>query len=250
MPDCSAIDSLVTPYIDGELADADRQAIADHLRVCAPCHSRVEAERAVHALLRGRKAALTGYCASERLHAQCAKLAAAERPAAPRVGRRLAPLALAASLTLIVGGAFVYRATEASTTIMAAELAADHMKCFMLNAVADPNATPAEVERSLRTKFGWDAHLPAEPHRAGLELVGERTCLYGEGRVAHIMYKRAGRPVSLFMLPDDVREDEVVKVMGHQAAVWSVGNRTFVLLAREPRADVERMASFVHASLR
>ena len=38
--------------------------------------------------------------------------------------------------------------------------------------------------------------------------------------------------------------------MGHQAAIWSVGDRTFVLIAREPRDEVERMTSFVHAALR
>ena len=37
---------------------------------------------------------------------------------------------------------------------------------------------------------------------------------------------------------------------GHQAAIWSVGNRTFVLVAREPRAEVERMTAFVHGALR
>jgi hypothetical protein len=52
------------------------------------------------------------------------------------------------------------------------------------------------------------------------------------------------------MLPDDVREEDVVKVMGHQAAVWSVGNRSFVLVAREPRAVVDSLASYVHASMR
>ena len=38
-------------------------------------------------------------------------------------------------------------------------------------------------------------------------------------------------------------------MLGHEAAIWCVGDRTFVLVAREPRADVERMASFVQASL-
>jgi len=44
--------------------------------------------------------------------------------------------------------------------------------------------------------------------------------------------------------------DKLVEVLGHEAAIWCVGNRTFVLVAREPRRDVERMASFVQASLR
>jgi hypothetical protein len=64
------------------------------------------------------------------------------------------------------------------------------------------------------------------------------------------MYRHEGRPVSLFMLPKSARPEELVEVLGHQAKIWCVGNRTFVLLANEPRANVERMASFVQASLR
>ena len=111
----------------------------------------------------------------------------------------------------------------------------------------------AAVEGELLAGFDWRAQLPERPERpgqAGLELVGERTCLYGKGRIAHVMYRHEGRPVSVFMLPHDVRRDEVVNIFGHHAAIWSVGNRTFVLIAREPPEAVERMASFVQASLR
>ena len=52
------------------------------------------------------------------------------------------------------------------------------------------------------------------------------------------------------MLPKTARTDELVEVLGHEAEIWCAGDRTFVLVAREPRADVERMASFVQASLR
>jgi len=38
-------------------------------------------------------------------------------------------------------------------------------------------------------------------------------------------------------------------VLGHEAAMWCDGNRTFVLVAREPRGEVERMAKFVQASM-
>ena len=37
--------------------------------------------------------------------------------------------------------------------------------------------------------------------------------------------------------------------MGHEAAVWSSGSRTFVLITRESRDEVQQMASFVQASL-
>jgi len=58
------------------------------------------------------------------------------------------------------------------------------------------------------------------------------------------------RLMSLFMLPETVRTRELVKVLGHEAAIWCVGRRTFVLVSREPKGEVERMASFVQAALR
>src|SRR5262245_60558359 len=289
MPNCSFIDPLVTPYIDGELTAAERDLVAAHVRVCAPCHSRVAAEQAVRTLIQARKSTLSGIRAPESLRAKCSEAARFDSlrgttsvgdvarpvpsmvPAAtaipgkitrpsvdPRFSgatavpwrTRLAPFALAASLVLVVGGAFVYQVTDASARVMAAELTADHVKCFAMNQVIGKHDLPAAVESSMFAGFGWNMHLPEEPSRAGLELIGARPCLYGEGKVAHIMYRHDGRPVSLFMLPNATRSRELIEVLGHQAAIWCVGNRTFVLISRETKREVEQMASFVQASLR
>ena len=161
------------------------------------------------------------------------------------------PLALAASLVLVVATAFVYQATARSTQLLAAELTADHLKCFrVINNLMGTHHEAQAVESSMASGFNWQMHLPEHAEQIGLELVGARPCLYGEGIVAHIMYRHNGHPVSIFMLPRSARAEELVEVLGHQAAIWSVGNRTFVLVAREPRADVERMTSFVHGALR
>jgi anti-sigma factor RsiW len=263
MRNCHSIDPLLTPFVDGELPDADRLDVEDHLRVCAPCHSRVLAERAVHDLVRARRPALNASAAPAPLHAACVEIArrrGADDAASHAVARplmvpraswqtHLAPYALAASLVLVVGGAFVYQATDQSARLMAAELTADHMKCFAMNSVLGTHQTAGAVESSMMSGFDWRMHLPADPSRAELELVGSRPCLYGEGKVAHIMYRHRGRPVSLFMLPKSARAQQLVEVFGHEAAIWCAGNRTFVLIAREPRQDVERLASFVQASL-
>src|SRR5262249_33331124 len=121
---------------------------------------------------------------------------------------RLAPFALAASLVLVVGGAFVYQLTDVSARVMAAELTADHVRCFAMTRVLDTNALPSTVESSMIAGFGWNVHRPDQPSSAGLELVGARPCLYGEGKVAHIMYRHDGRPVSLFMLPNSARSHD------------------------------------------
>jgi anti-sigma factor RsiW len=277
MSDCQRIEPFVTPFVDGELPAVDRDLVAEHVRVCAPCHSRVAAERAVRTLIHARKSALEAPCASQALRAKCADLArwkpsrdtdsvarslqASDHSrltrndvrrfsGATRWPTRLAPVALAASLVLVVGGAFVYQITDKSARVMAAELTADHVKCFAMNSVLHTHDAPTAVESSMISGFGWQMRLPDEPARAGLELVGARPCLYGEGKVAHIMYRHQGRPMSLFMLPNASRSRELIEVLGHQAAIWCVGNRTFVLISREPKREVEQMASFVQASLR
>src|SRR5919201_676189 len=153
MPNCNAIDPLVTPYVDGELTGADRDTVAEHARVCAPCHSRIAAERAVRELIHARRDALASDTAPAALRARCRQAALLDARGVTKVeGFRellravrtgdarslqavLAPYALAASLILIVSGAFVYQATDKSARVMAAELAADHVKCFAMNNV-------------------------------------------------------------------------------------------------------------------
>jgi len=283
MSDCRTIDPLVTSYIDGELADAERRAVDAHLLACPPCHSRIAAERAVRETLCARRRELAAGCAPPALRTACERLRGAvvttgaqhaalgsqlsafstQHPAlstqhpAPstrgtlgtRVLRSAIPFALAASLVVIVGGAFVYQLTEVSSTVLAAELTADHVKCFAMNALLGTHQTSTAVESAMLSGFGWNVHLPANPAQAGLELVGARPCLYGEGTIAHVMYRHAGRPVSLFMLPKSARAAQLVEVLGHEAKIWCAGDRTMVLIAREPRRDVERLAEFVQASL-
>jgi hypothetical protein len=158
-------------------------------------------------------------------------------------------MVMAASLVTVVGGAFLYQATHQSARVMAAELAADHIKCFAMNAAFGTHEKASAVESTMLSSFDWRMHLPADPSRAGLELVGARPCLYGEGRIAHIMYRHEGRAVSLFMLPNTDRTPGLVEVLGHEAAIWCANNRTFVLVSREPKQDVERLAAFVQSSL-
>jgi anti-sigma factor RsiW len=262
MADCQRFDPLVTPFIDGALSETERRAVEGHVGVCPPCRCRVAAEQAVRDVFRAHRMALNAAQAPESLRAACAGLNSratvdAARPATVAAGSaraawrtRLAPLALAASLVLVVGGGFLYQATALSSRVMAAELAVDHVKCLGMNAVLGMHQSPEAVESAMASGFGWRMRLPENPSSAGLELVGSRPCLYAEGAVAHIMYRHEGRPVSLFMLPGTARTQELVEVLGHEAAIWSVGRRTFVLVSREPRDEVERMASFVHAAMR
>jgi anti-sigma factor RsiW len=262
MSDCSSIDPLITPFVDGDVGAADRQLVEAHVRVCAPCHSRVAAERAVRDLLHVRRASLTAASASAGLRDRCAALGSpsvrGSRLSATTTSWRspMTPLAFAAALVIVVGGAFVYVSTDRSTRLLAAELTADHVKCFgVMNTLLGTSADRVMIENAMASTFGWRMHMP-DTTGPGLELVGARPCLYARGKVAHLMYRHNGHPVSVFMIPNLTRpgspgiKDEVVDVMGHEATFWSSGGRTFVVVAREPEADVAQVVSFVQASLK
>src|SRR5690349_15313135 len=181
MSDCRSIDPLITPYVDEDIDAAERLRVDEHVRRCPPCHSRVAAERAVRHLLRTRRGEMAGDAASAELRARCVALRAAKPSGGSFAWRvRMKPLAIAAGLVLVVGGAFVYEATERSTKLLAAELTADHVKCFGVNAVIGTNADVVAIERAMASTFGWDMHVP-ESTDAGLELVGARPCLYAKG---------------------------------------------------------------------
>jgi len=271
--DCQCIDPLVTPYIDGELPEADRLRLDAHVGRCAPCRERLTAEQCVRDILRQEHAALCREHAPLALVARCRESArpVLAAPAPPdRAGgvfaafrrQRLAPLALAATLVMAAAVAVIYSATGSSVQLLAAELTADHVKCALMNRVLgtghDHDGAPAgadadAIERWLVSTFAWEARLPEAPEQAGLELVGSRQCLYGQGTAAHIMYRdirHEGQMVSVFMIPGQTRTDALVAALGHEASVWSDGTRTFVLLAREPREDVQRLAAFVTETMR
>jgi anti-sigma factor RsiW len=266
MSDCSSIDPLITPYVDGAVGAIDRQLVDAHVRVCAPCHSRVAAEQAVRDLLHARRASLTAASASAGLRGRCAALGSASVQGSRRGvttiswRARMTPLAFTATLVIVVGGALMYVFTDRSTGVLAAELTADHVKCFgVMNALVGTSADRVTIERAMASTFGWQMHLPDPTGGPGLELVGARPCLYAKGKVAHLMYRHNGHAVSVFMIPNMVRpgvsgtpgrKDEVVDVMGYEATVWSSDGRTFVVVAREPEADVAQVVSFVQASLK
>src|SRR5665213_167840 len=106
MSDCTSIETLITPYVDGDIDDPDRLRVDDHVRRCPPCHSRVAAERAVRDLMRVRRAEIAGDIASADLRARCLALRAAKAAGASGLHlwrTRMTPLAIAAGLIVAAG---------------------------------------------------------------------------------------------------------------------------------------------------
>jgi anti-sigma factor RsiW len=167
--------------------------------------------------------------------------------------RALIPLSLAAALLLTVSSSLFFFGN--TVEVLAAQLAVDHVKCFQF---APGGGAPAHVDplaeaKKWETKYGWPLRVPAGAASEELELIAVRRCLSSEGRVAHMMYRWHGQPLSVFVLnspaartddqPGDV--EEVVRKFGENALIWSRGDRTYAVVARDPSPELQQVARYV-----
>lgn len=158
----------------------------------------------------------------------------------------LVPTAIAAMLVLATTVALVRVATSRSNTLLAAELAADHMKCFTLfSSESMKGADPRLVEAMLRDRYGFDVHVPSSSGAEDLRLDGARRCVYGEGSVPHVMYQAHGQNVSLFILEGVSRGGADITTLGHRARIWSNGQNTFVLVSSAAAGTLSDVVGYV-----
>jgi anti-sigma factor RsiW len=252
MNSCREVEPLFAPYVDGDVAPADRARIDAHLQACPPCRDRVTSEQAAREAVHTCAARLRG-CAPGDLRRRCEALR--HDPPAVRPWRRAwVPLSMAAALVLAAAGVFLWGAAGGVDTY-AAQLAVDHKTCFLM-APAAARADAAQVARDLEASTGWRLRIPESAAGHGLELLGARRCLSGEGRTAHVLYRWRGEPVSLYVLndridsvPDAATRFVSVDRLGERTIMWTGGQRTYALVTDTRHADVMPLANYVRKTV-
>ncbi len=249
MATCQDVGRRMTPYVDAELAVTERQEVEGHLRTCRSCAGRAAAEGAARRVVMG-KATTLSVCAPDALWERCVALAP-KRRARPWWGAvTLRTLSLATASLVVAGlaGTLVYAIATGSPTLLAAELALDHVKCFALFEPRVAAADATAVARQLEADYGWRLNVPASSPADRLTLLGARRCLSTDGRMAHVLYRHNGRPVSLFMMPGRARPEARIAVAGHVARVWTRGDTTFVMVGSESEPELRPVATYFQAA--
>jgi anti-sigma factor RsiW len=245
---CQDIQPLLAAHVDGCAADAERQRVELHLRGCGECRRAVEVQRAVRQALasHGRTAAAP---APPGLATRIAATLAAEQPAllAPGWHFRLTAFAAASLVVLALGAVAIPLMTGRSTVVLAAQMALDHLKCFLIEPHDHGEAVSVEeAERELKLEHGIDLALPRTAGLADSRLVALRRCLYGEGFATHLLYTVENRPVSLFIFSGVERAAADVAVLGQDEVSWSRDGRTYLLVgASTVRHRLHEMASYL-----
>ena len=242
---CREIHRLTTPYVDADASHADLAAVERHLRRCPACQRRVRggARGARHAQASLPLDALRRARRRPRHCGRGSPNLPAER-VAPRASRWRQIAVAAAVDQRLHGFGARQSSTQGSATVLAAQLVADHVKCFFTVATTVP-LDPVQVGDRLKRQYGFDVPVPAGNDALGLRLIGARRCISSDGRTAHLLYSWNGESVSLYVIPDEIRPAADVHVMGHDGRLWSRHNRTYVLVSQAPDRDLAPIVAYM-----
>ncbi|MSO62748.1 MAG: hypothetical protein EXQ50_11770 [Acidobacteria bacterium] len=252
--DCKQIEGSLAAVVDGGAPPGEAARVAQHLASCPACRQAMQVQAIARAVLRTRAAQLS-VVAPPGLSTRIIASARAERPEAAAIlswRGRLSAFSAAAILVLTLGFALLSIVTERSTVVLAAQLALDHLKCFMIDGDSDgAPISKADAEATIAREYGWTASVPASAAAEGVELMAVRHCLYGDGMAAHLLYRVKGQAVSLFIMPGLVRPAAELSVLGHDEVVWTQGDRTYMLVADAgTTAGLARVASYLRNEAR
>jgi anti-sigma factor RsiW len=230
MTECRQIESLLPPYVDGEAAASVVSQVEAHLAVCDACAASVQAQRTMRTVLRARAAQLTGQAPPGLATRITAALRPAARPSLGWAGRLSAFGAAAVLLmALVIGFEFM---SPRSGVLFAAQLAIDHVRCFVLTVGTLDSGGAQAVQQEYADRYGWNVPVPDANTDLDLTLVGARRCPFSLGDHAHLRYRRGPHNVSLYVTPGEVRPAEQLRVLGHAEHIWSAGGNTYTLVAR------------------
>src|SRR5205085_8155335 len=158
----------------------------------------------------------------------------------------LAPVTIVAILLVFTASALFSLATRRSDAVLAAQLTADHVKCFKFFDSPDaPGMDSRVAEQELSSSYGWNVHVPPSSPQEGVRLVGTRRCLYADGSIPHVMYHVNGEHVSLYMLEGVTRPPAEVQTLGHRSQIWSSGSTTYVLVSSSAVGDLSAIANYM-----
>ena len=253
---CREVEDKLASFVDGAGA-REAAAIASHLKTCDACRQLAHAQTVARTVLKARAAELSPI-APPGLRTRIVANMPPQEPASPKGSEgapapvlawtgRLTAFAAAAMVVLTLGAVLLPVATIRSTALLAAQLALDHLKCFTIEGDADgePIATE-QAEGTLKREFDLIVKVPPSLEAEKLELLAVRRCLYGDGRAAHLMYRRDGEPMSLFIIPGLTRPAAELSLFGHDQVVWTRGERTYMLVSRGgSREGLARVASYL-----
>jgi anti-sigma factor RsiW len=265
--DCSDVERLLEPYLDGEFEADDRSSIETHLATCAPCRDGAASAMAFRSALRARlrEAFAPGSAqatAPDSLRRRISAALDAEEARPATWWRRLVSPLPVAALAACVAGALVVFAGHRATDPLVEEAVRKHARDLPLE-LHTASIAPELIPAMLASKLDFNPKPPA--FRAdGVKLVGARLAQIRDWPAAYMRYDTPRGPVGLFIIDDPQRRvaeeghrvnagPETVWVMnmrGYNVAVWRRNEIVYSLVSDLDEADLVRLVETAQSAER
>jgi mycothiol system anti-sigma-R factor len=226
---CEEVRPRLDAYLDGELAEAERVLLRDHLADCVDCGPEAAA---LQRLRDGIRQVAPVHRAPEELRSQIRFAIRREAEAsAPAALRTPDWLAYAASILLAVavgsGGTFLALG-ERQQDRVAAEVMDSHLRSLLGTHLTD---VASSDQHTVKPWFAGrsDVSPPAVDLSAeGFPLVGGRLDVIGGKPVPALVYQRREHVISVFILPATKGDlDETLTRRGYSLRHWDEGDLGF-----------------------
>lgn len=244
---CEGISDLLEPFLDGELAEAEREAVARHVGQCAQCRQQLDQLRALHEGL----SMLAPYKASadfadrvrESLDQARSGRSAWRRwslPAASHVAAALAGVALGSWVVL----------SDVERTSLSNELVSAHVRSLM-------SGRPTDVASSDKHQVApWFAgKVDFAPKVVDLTaqdfpLVGARVDYFQGSRAAVMVYRHRAHMIDVFVRPltGQPRGATDLRRNGYNIVRWSDGEFEFWAISDLNVEELGEFAKLLRAS--
>lgn len=224
MMQCEEVQPRLDAYVDGELAEAERVRLRDHIAGCGDCRP----EAAALARLRdGIRRSSPTYRAPAALRSQIRFALCREAAGAPAL-RAAGWLAYAASILLAVavgsGGTF-WMIGERQEDMITAEVIDSHLRSLLGTHLTD---VASSDQHTVKPWFAGRSDLSppvVELSAEGFPLIGGRLDLISGKPVPALVYKRREHVINLFVLP--AAKGDIEKILtrrGYSLRHWDEGD--------------------------
>ena len=211
---CQECHDFIDAYIDNELDVAAAILVKQHLRDCSQCQPLLESRKALRSILENPQ---LQFEVSDSLRGKIQSvLPAATSSAKHQSGRRSVipwfsvPLALAATIAVVLGLSFLYqRATldRSQSNALAEEVISSHVRSLLASHLLD---VPSTDQHTVKPWF--DGKLKFSPPvqdfaDRGYRLIGGRLDYINGREVAALVYQRNKHIINLFIWPSESDRD-------------------------------------------
>jgi len=244
---CRELETLLHPYLDGELTPAQRADVDKHLEGCAGCSAQLKDLRALHAALQAPE---LRHGASDTLRQRLGK--ALQQETTPKSSPHWGRWAVAAAVTVVavsLGWHFMPLGDEDDAMVDAA--VAQQQQAISRKHITDFNSTsPSLIEN-------WLSHqLPFTPPvqdlaAQGYALVGVRVDKVEDQPAAAIVYRHGESYVTVFVCqaekPGDKDLDQDTQDDYH-VVYWTHGNFSFWSVSQLDATELKRFGTLLRAA--